>query len=447
MESGIPKTVGQLRELMLASMVRTRDRQDKGRPCEECGIVPEAPNRCSRCKAAVYCSRDCQTSHWRKHKKTCAQPTAVTDMGFFSLEREKPAPAEHGLTYQYVHSADKIDTNLLVVVHGNGDNEVNFLRFAGKLNLPLTAMLSVRGQLNVGMQGHMWYPEVEGFQPARGQLLRVKPVWEAAELVGAQMRMAEKAGWPAHRIFLVGHGHGGVVAVDAVKRYGKVLGGVVASGDAVLEESILDDPIPTRIEKYQQELQLGDTMSVEEMKIEFLMSQPPEETSSKWSYEMIATERAPTTASKDKIRHFQVLFDQSDFGNARARAKVVDLFDKKYHVRFSQLHRDSCRVEVDAVVISMEEMDRKNGTPILFTTGALDTRLSKEAAENQLQYLRRKFRIVEFRRYKKRKDVLGTDVDELADVVAFLQLCSANKPRLEPPQIRQLGTGREKMIQ
>jgi len=97
------------------------------------------------------------------------------------------------------------------------------------------------------------------------------------------------------------------------------------------------------------------------------------------------------------------------------------------------------------VMVSMEEVDQKSGTPILFTTGALDTRLSGDAAEMQLQYLRRKFRIVEYRRYKKRKDVLGTDMDELADVVAFLQLCSANKPRLEPQEIRQIGTGKEKV--
>ncbi len=441
----MPKTAGALKEVMLGSMVRTRDRQDKSRPCEECGVVPELPSRCSRCKAAVYCSRDCQTSHWRKHKKTCAAPSAQTDMGLFSLEKPQPPMPEHGLPCKYAHSADKIDTNLLVVVHGNGDNEVNFLRFAGKLNLPVTAMLSVRGPLSVGMQGHMWYPEMEGYRPTRGDRLRVKPVWEAGEFLAAQMRLAEKAGWPAHRIFLLGHGHGGVVAVDAVKRYGKMLGGVVASGDAVLEEAMLDDPIPTKIEKYHQELQLGDTMRVAEMRHEFLLSQPPEETSSKWSYEIIATEDAPTAASKDRIHHFQVLFDQGDFGNARARAKVVDLFDKKYHVRFSQLHRDSCRVEVDAVVVSMEEAGQKSGTPLLLSTGALDTRLSAEAADTQLQYLRRKFRIVEFRRYKKRRDVLGTDADELADVVAFLQLCSANKPRLEPVDIRQIGTGKEKI--
>ncbi len=115
---------------------------------------------------------------------------------------------------------------------------------------------------------------------------------------------------------------------------------------------------------------------------------------------------------------------------------------QRFHVRFSQLHRDSCRVEVDAIVPTMEEMDQKSGTPVFFTTGELDKRIQKGWAELQLQYLRRKFRIVEYRRFKHRKDVLGSDVAELQDIYAFLLLCSANKPRLEPPQIRQLGTGR-----
>jgi hypothetical protein len=95
------------------------------------------------------------------------------------------------------------------------------------------------------------------------------------------------------------------------------------------------------------------------------------------------------------------------------------------------------------VVPTMEEMDQKSGTPVFFTTGELDTRVEKSWAELQLQYLRRKFRIVEYRRFKKRKDVLGSDMDELNDIFAFLLLCSANKPRLEPPQIMQLGTGKK----
>ena len=37
--------------------------------CEECG--EPATQRCSRCKLAWYCSRDCQMRQWKKHKKLC----------------------------------------------------------------------------------------------------------------------------------------------------------------------------------------------------------------------------------------------------------------------------------------------------------------------------------------------------------------------------------------
>jgi hypothetical protein len=29
--------------------------------------------RCSRCRCMYYCSRECQTADWRRHKKECAQ--------------------------------------------------------------------------------------------------------------------------------------------------------------------------------------------------------------------------------------------------------------------------------------------------------------------------------------------------------------------------------------
>ena len=37
--------------------------------CEECGEM--ATQRCSRCKLAWYCTRDCQLRQWKKHKKLC----------------------------------------------------------------------------------------------------------------------------------------------------------------------------------------------------------------------------------------------------------------------------------------------------------------------------------------------------------------------------------------
>ena len=41
--------------------------------CFSCKKTPQNPKRCSRCRAVVYCSVECQRSHWSQHKITCAQ--------------------------------------------------------------------------------------------------------------------------------------------------------------------------------------------------------------------------------------------------------------------------------------------------------------------------------------------------------------------------------------
>jgi uncharacterized paraquat-inducible protein A len=32
---------------------------------------PNPMNRCARCKQAMYCSKECQVSHWKDHKSHC----------------------------------------------------------------------------------------------------------------------------------------------------------------------------------------------------------------------------------------------------------------------------------------------------------------------------------------------------------------------------------------
>jgi hypothetical protein len=90
----------------------------------------------------------------------------------------------------------------------------------------------------------------------------------------------------------------------------------------------MSDPVPTKVEKHVQDLQLGDTLNFMQLSIEFVSSQPLEEDENKWSYEVVAVEAAATTAGKAKVKPFRVLFDQQDFGNARARPKVIELFEK-----------------------------------------------------------------------------------------------------------------------
>ncbi len=41
--------------------------------CFECNmILPKTKLRCSRCKKTYYCSKQCQSKHWKDHKFFCA---------------------------------------------------------------------------------------------------------------------------------------------------------------------------------------------------------------------------------------------------------------------------------------------------------------------------------------------------------------------------------------
>lgn len=52
----------------------SQDRDVELKRCGHCSKQESACGdfkRCNRCKQIVYCSRKCQTSHWKKHKKEC----------------------------------------------------------------------------------------------------------------------------------------------------------------------------------------------------------------------------------------------------------------------------------------------------------------------------------------------------------------------------------------
>ncbi|EUC55442.1 MYND finger protein [Rhizoctonia solani AG-3 Rhs1AP] len=46
--------------------------------CAQCHkrLVQSDLKRCSKCKKATYCSKECQIAHWKTHKLSCSKPSA-----------------------------------------------------------------------------------------------------------------------------------------------------------------------------------------------------------------------------------------------------------------------------------------------------------------------------------------------------------------------------------
>jgi len=47
--------------------------------CARCGVAGPVLKACARCKAVVYCSRECQAAHWKAgHKGSCSKSSSST---------------------------------------------------------------------------------------------------------------------------------------------------------------------------------------------------------------------------------------------------------------------------------------------------------------------------------------------------------------------------------
>ncbi|KAI5899839.1 uncharacterized protein SCHCODRAFT_02606279 [Schizophyllum commune H4-8] len=63
--------------------------------CHFCGKKTEDAKRCGRCQIIMYCSRDCQKTHWKaSHKQNCNPHPSVDITG-----RTKPAPEPGSKAY------------------------------------------------------------------------------------------------------------------------------------------------------------------------------------------------------------------------------------------------------------------------------------------------------------------------------------------------------------
>ncbi len=93
----------------------------------------------------------------------------------------------------------------------------------------------------------------------------------------------------------------------------------------------------------------------------------------------------------------------------------------------------------ETTVEAEQDQSKKSATRVFYTRGGKDELASPAMAPGKIDYLNRHFRFVEERLYPKRKDVMGSDADELADIRAFLVKCQVHQAlKYVPPVVGRI---------
>ena len=91
--------------------------------CDGCAKAAENPQRCSRCKKAVYCDATCQRTHWKTHKAVCVPPNAQQP------EHEAAVTASEGSAAMEHRSVDTLH-QATELITADRENPVGYVRRA-----------------------------------------------------------------------------------------------------------------------------------------------------------------------------------------------------------------------------------------------------------------------------------------------------------------------------
>lgn len=77
----------------ILEIVNVKPDEEQMALCVGCG-TPNRLQKCSGCQTARYCSRECQKSDWKKHKKECKHDKVLYDAYRQELEKETKPPKD-----------------------------------------------------------------------------------------------------------------------------------------------------------------------------------------------------------------------------------------------------------------------------------------------------------------------------------------------------------------
>jgi predicted esterase len=131
-----------------------------------------------------------------------------------------------------VQSFDGIDQNLLILLHGLGDNAHNFIKFGLKMRIPQTALLAIQGPFKIPFfqDGRAWFPSFDdqGYNLNDDDPKLVNGLIQTRNHLLSYIKSLGE--WPLDKIFLLGFGHGGSVCLDVVHNGHLEVGGVISLG-------------------------------------------------------------------------------------------------------------------------------------------------------------------------------------------------------------------------
>ncbi|KAJ9060280.1 hypothetical protein DSO57_1032513 [Entomophthora muscae] len=150
------------------------------------------------------------------------------------------------LKFRFLPPADK-GLNLLILLHGLGDNEQNFFQLGKKLNFPQTAVVALQAPIKLPFfeeEAYMWWDSFdlntgEELNPAHCE----KSVQGCLTKVKSFLDYAVSQGWRSEAIFLFGFSQGATVALEAALSFPTKLGGVVSICGLPLRKSFENEAI------------------------------------------------------------------------------------------------------------------------------------------------------------------------------------------------------------
>lgn len=166
-------------------------------------------------------------------KKRMARPLFLRSMAPEELRELK-----------FFKSADGIESNLLILFHGMGDNESSYVAFAKALQLPQTSILALRAPYTLPMGlGHTWFRAFEptGFpiKPIASERRRLATLDYTGELLSNLLTVLQsKCEWSKERIFLLGFSAGAQTALTWALQEASPgrFGGILCISSSLMEE-------------------------------------------------------------------------------------------------------------------------------------------------------------------------------------------------------------------